>query len=365
MKVEREKFLNDLNMVRAGLSPKEFIEQSSCLVFQDGQVMTFNDEIACRKDIGINITGAVQASSLMAILEKLTDDELKVRENENNELEFRGKNKGFGVTKDGDIYLPINKVEMPKKWTPLAPSFTHAMGLVEHCVSTDESRFELCCIHITTKFVEACDNFQIMRCNVPTGITEDVLVRGTSMKHITAMEMDEIALTENWIHFRNKSGLVFSCRKYSGDYPNVDKMIVMEGDRITIPKGLVDASDRAMIFAMDKSGDPLVKVSVSNNVLRILGEGLSGWYKEVKKTTYKGPPLEFVIAPYLLRHIAEKYTDATINESKLKVTSDDKHEKWQYITSLGKPEVEEPEEEEPEDEEEEEEQPKRKKRSEA
>lgn len=307
----------------------------NCYAFKDGMVMTFNDEIACRMETGLDITGAVQAQALLGILEKLDDPELKVRENDKGELEFRGKRKAFGITKDAEIFLPIDKVETPKDWKELSKEFTEAVALVQHCVSTDESRFLLTCIHLHPEYVESCDNLQIIRVDLKTGLKESILVRGTSLAHITSLAMDKIALTKSWIHFKNQQGLIFSCRRYSEDYPSLDKLIDFKGHSIVIPKGLAAASDRAAVFATDKAGDPLMSVTISNGVIRILGEGLSGWYKEVKKVAYEGPPLEFLIAPELLKHISAQYSDAQITDTKLKVLGGS----WVYCTVLGqKPE---------------------------
>lgn len=339
MKINRETFLSDLEMVKAGLSPREFIEQSSCFVFQDGQVMTFNDEVSCRKEVGLSFTGAIQAASLLAILEKMDDPDLMVEENDRGELEFKGKRKRFGVTKDAEIFLPVDKVETPGKWRELPKEFTEAVGLVQHCVSRDESKFTLTCIHLHADYIEACDNLQIMRCQLKTGLKDSVLVRGTSLGHIVSLGMDKISLTSSWIHFKNQQGLIFSCRRYSEGYPSLERMLSFKGNRIVIPKGLAEASDRAAIFAMDKAGDPLVSVTIREGRIRIVGEGLSGWFREFKKVTYDGPPMEFLIAPELLKHISEKYDDAQLTEGRLKVIGGG----WEYCTVLGRPKAEEDE----------------------
>lgn len=342
MRIDREKFLTILEMVKPGLSQREFLEQSSCYVFQDGKVMTFNDEIACRMDIPIKITGAIQAVTLLDILSKLDDPVLKVRENDKGELEFRGKKKGFGVNKDAEIFLPINQVEMPTKWHPLPKEFTEAVGLVQNCVSSDESRFLLTCIHVHPDYVEACDNLQIMRYQMKMGLKSPILMRGTSIKYITSLAMDEVAITKAWTHFRNQAGLIFSCRKYVEDYPPLDRLVELDGHPITIPKGVKDASERAAVFASDKSGDPLAMVSISSDAIRIRGEGLSGWYEESKSINYEGPPLRFSISPDLLRYISDQYSEAHISPDRLKVSGN----RWEYVTVLGtteKAEVESPE----------------------
>lgn len=348
MEINREKLLADLEMVKAGLSPREFIEQSSCFVFQDGHVMTFNDEVACRKKVGLNITGAIQAASLLDILGKLDDPDLMVEENNEGELEFKGKRKMFGLTKDAEVFLPIDRVEVPEKWRPLDKEFTAGVGMVQHCVSRDESRFILTCIHLHPEYVEACDNLQIMRFPLKTGLKEPVLVRGSSLAHITSMGMDHIALTKSWIHFKNQDGLVLSCRRYADDYPSLGKMIAFDGHPIVIPKGLKAASERAGVFASDKAGDPMVNVKIAEGVLRVTGEGLSGWYREKKKVVYDGPPVDFYIAPELLAKISDEYSNAVIAEGRLKVAGGKDGEGWQYVTVLGgKPE--EPTEEEEKD----------------
>lgn len=333
MQIQREELINELETVRAGVSPREFIEQSSCFVFQEGTVMTFNDEVACRRKSCISLTGAVQAAALMSILHKLDDPTLLVRKGENGQLEFKGKNKAFGVTMDSEIFLPIDRVETPEKWKSITPDFVEAIGLVMHCVSRDENRFLLTCIHLHPEWVESCDDLQLMRVNINTKLKESVLVRGSSLKHILSLGMTDIAFTESWIHFRNKAGLIYSCRRFAEEYPDVADLLQIKGHKITIPRGLSAASERAAVFAADAAnGDSLMKVSLKEGKIRVLGEGSSGWYREVKKAAYKGPMLVFYMSPELLKHVSDNYSDAQINEDKLKVTGGN----WEYVTALGK-----------------------------
>lgn len=335
MLIKREEFLNDLNKVRGGLSPREFIEQSSCFVFDDGYVMTFNDEVACRKKINVNLTGAVQANIFMEVLGKLKDDTLEIQENEKGEVEFKGKRKSFGIIKDAEILLPIDQVETPEKWRTLKPELIEAMTLVQHCVSRDESQFALCCIHLAPEHVEATDNTQVMRVKVHTGFKRSVCVRGTSLESIATLSMTKIALTKSWLHFQDAEGLMFSCRRYQENFPEMDDILDFKGHEIVIPKGMAEASDRAAVFAVDKAGDPLLKVELDKGRMRLTGEGLSGWYKEVKKVAYDGPKLEFLISPHLMRHLSERYNNAQVHNDRLQVRGGS----WQYVTVLGAPGV--------------------------
>lgn len=334
MNVNREEFLNKLEMVKPGLSPREFVEQSSCYCFKDGKVYTFNDEVSCQMDTGVDITGAVQAASLLDILSKLDDEELTISENDSGELEFSGKRKSFGITKEAEIFLPIDKVETPEKWRSLPKEFTEAVGLVQHCVSGDESMFKLTCIHIAPTHVESCDNFQLMRVKLDMGLKEAVLVRGKALSALTSLAMEKISITKSWVHFKNSNGLIYSCRRYVEDYPNLDQLLTMKNHHpIVIPKGMAKASERAGVFAVDETGQSHVMVSLVPGKMRIKGEGTSGWYKEVSKVSYDGPPLEFLISPVLLKQISENHSDAEISDRKLTVRGGH----WQYCTVLSAP----------------------------
>lgn len=351
MKVKREDLLVDLNMVRGGLSPREYIEQSSCFVFDDGEVMTFNDEVACRKEIfgnddgPIRITGAVQAASLLAILEAIPDEYLAVREH-NGELEFRGKRKGFGLTKEDEIFLPISKVEKPTKWKSLPKDFTRALDTIQHCVSTDESKFRLTCVNITPTHLEACDNRQLMRFELPIDIGEPFLIRGTSLAQVAPLNMEKYSISQTWAHFRNADGLMLSCRRYIEDYPDIKAWMDVKGTRITLSKGLKEAGERAAIFAVNKSGDATLNISSNGGDLKIRGVGQTGWYQEYKQIKYQGPPLNFYISPTVLSYIADTYQKAVVNEARFKAAGDS----WEYVAALAPHQDEKPEDEEEDEE---------------
>ena len=331
MLINREDLLHQLESVQAGLSSREIIEQSSCFVFQNGRVYTYNDEVACSIKTSLTLDGAVQAAPLLAILGKLAEPELEVEEGANGELVFVGKKRRIELVREAKVNLPIDKVEVPTEWRPLTGDFVEAVGLVQHCASRDESKFSLTCIHIAPKFIEACDNYQVTRVKVLTGVESSVLVRSTSLKNIVSLGMEKVSETESWIHFQNATGLILSCRRYVETYPDLKAILQMEGHPITIPRGLGEAADRAAVFATDTSGECQVSIEVKPGKLRIKGTGAAGNYVEMKKLIYDGPHLSFLIAPELLIEITKRHTDAEVNGQKLKVNGG----KWVYVTCLG------------------------------
>ena len=67
-----------------GLSSKDNMEQSSCFVFRNGQVITYNGEICCTspltnaEGVPFDCYGAVPAKTLLQTLRKSPDDEIEI-----------------------------------------------------------------------------------------------------------------------------------------------------------------------------------------------------------------------------------------------------------------------------------------------
>lgn len=345
-RVNREEFLHQLESVQPGLSSREIIEQSSCFVFQDGKVVTYNDEIACSHECAVGLTGAVKAEPLLAVLRKLSEDELDISQTK-NEIQIEGKHRKAGIRFEQDIHLPVGKVESPGKWQSLPEDWNEAVNLVQHCASSDQQQFAMTCIHVHPDFLEASDNFQVTRFKLATGIKKATLIRASSLKHVPNLGMTKFSETETWMHFKNPAGLVLSCRRYAetDGYPDMGPILKMKGHPITIPKGLGDAADRASVFSSETMDENQVLVELRPGKLRVRGTGATGWFQETKKVKYDGPGFAFCINPSLLIDITKRHNDAEITEGKMKVDGG----KWRYVTCLSKPvEKEEPAEQEEE-----------------
>lgn len=330
MIVNRESLLNQLELVQPGLSPREIVEQSSCFIFKDGLVQTYNDEIACRHTCLLSITGAVQAAPLMAILRKMVEEEINVEVGE-GELLLQGKKRRAGIHMEMEILLPVDSVEQPTTWKTLNEDFGDAIQIVEQCAGKDESKFATTCIHVHPKYIEAFDNYQASRYKVKTGFASETLVRRDSLKHIITLGMIEFSETASWVHFKNANGLMLSCRRFIEDYPPLDKILNVTGTKTTLPKGLADAADKAQIFSSENADNDQVTVELRPGKLRVTGQGSSGWFSEVKQLTYDGAPISFLISPKLLMELTKRHNECEIAPGCLKVDGG----KFVYVTCLG------------------------------
>ncbi len=350
MKINRKELLEQLESVLPGLSAREIIEQSSCFIFKDKRVTTYNDEIACSQKSLLKIEGAVQAMPLISILRKLQEEELEIDINDKGtQLLVKGKHRRAGIQMEQDIILPIDAVDKPKKWKGLPADFADAIAFVQPCAGSNESQFTLTCIHICPKWIEACDNHQVARYKIKTDIVNPTLIRKESLKYIVSLDMVIFSETKNWIHFKNSTGLIFSCRHFLVDdsddekegYPSKDitKVLKTSGEPLILPKGLKESVEKAEIFSSENVEGSNVIVNLKPGKFKITGKGVLGWFTEIKKSKYNGKPLQFTIPTKLLLELVQQYSRCEVSSSNLKIT----RENFVYVTALGMMEKEEKE----------------------
>jgi len=328
MKVNRVELLRALELVTPALTTKEVIEQSSCFVFRDGKVMTFNDEVAFIGDVPLKeMKGAVQGGNLLALLRKMSEETLEV-EVVNGGFTIKGKGRKATIRMEEEVLLPVESVETPEKWKKLPKDFVEGCDIARHCVSTDESQFSLVCVHLHPDHIEACDNFQAIRYPVKTKMTKPILARGVSLQSLNGLNMTGFAETESWLHFRNGDGLVMSCRRYLEDYPKLDGILDTSGQAMTLPGGLAEAVSRADIFSSDLGDENQVTVQLRSGKMRLEGKGPNGSYAEQVKIKYDGEPLKFSISPKLLLEVSRRSNECEVTEGRIKIETD----KWTYVS---------------------------------
>ena len=344
MKVNREKLLGTLELVSPGLSIRESVQQSSCFVFQDGRVYTFNDEVACSAESHLpNLTGAVRAKPLLDLLSRLDEEEIDIERKE-NELLVKGKGRRASYRMESEVLLPIDAVEPPTEWMPVDKEFCEAINIVYTCAAAKED-FPLVCVHISPDFVEACDKLQIARYPIKIPIQkpgdgQSVLIRAESIAKIVSLAVTDISESPAWLHFRNVAGLVISCRRCIDSYPDLSLFAdKSESVKITMPGGLQEIVTKAEIFSAEASIGNYVKVSIKGDVFSIKGDGPFGWYEERKKIAPVDVPLEFVVSPKMLLAISEKSNECSVVPGKRLIVDSTK---FFYCTAITNPENMEP-----------------------
>jgi len=336
--VKRDDLLKCLAYVEPGLSSKDVIEQSSSYVLRRGRLHTFNDNVSCSVKLpdGMRtLECAIPSAEFRNLLSKLTDDELDVsmggKDGAEDQLLLRMKQtRRAGIRVQLSITSPVDEIEMPKNWVSVPNGFAEAVETVGQVAGTGESLFTLCCIHITPKGIEACDNFQAIRYRLPTGLSGSVLVRKDDLTKIAKLDLEEWSLSDSWLHVRNSSGLQASCRRWDQDYMKLGPLLNVDGQEGVLPKGLEDAIQKAEVFASSKDNLTGLTINLNSSRLLLRAEGSVGWYEERQRVEYHGEPVSFRTAPRLLKEVCRRASRCVIGETKLKVFG----ENYVYISCL-------------------------------
>ena len=336
VRIQREDFLRTLETVRPGTTPKDISEQSSCVAFKDGFAHAFNEDVYCRAKSGLpkEWVAAIPFTPLVTILSKLGEAELLV-ELTKSEITLEGKGRKTGIRAEHQITMPYEAVPLPDKgtWWKAPADLSDAITLVQDCAGTDADEFALTCIHLHPKFIEASDKAQIARHRIRTGLPEPVMLLKESLSAATSLDIRKLALTDNWFFMKTGNNALYAVRKNDGNYLDLSPYLKVQGEKVTLPKGLKEASEKAEIFSGEDKDNNNILVTLQPGRIKIKGTSDSGWHRESKKVRYKGPSMSFLIPPKLLREILDRNNEVYLNDGRLVV--DGGH--WCYVSVLVMP----------------------------
>ena len=335
-RVNREELLAALGRVSAGLSTKDFIEQSSCFVFEDdGYVVTFNDEVCCRTRVGFpaEFAGAVRATPLLKSLELLADTDVDVSVAKNaTEFRVRGAGTKTWVRMEAKVVLPVHLVDYPDEWHPLPGdgAFEAAVGMVCAAAGGNAEEFVATCVHVTPDFVEASDRVQATRVKIDTGVTSPCLVRAGSLKHVIPLGMTRVGETPQWLHFRNKHTYV-SVRRHVESYPDLTPVMGWHGEPAQLPQGAALAAKLGQVHVADDKNCK-VMITLEPGTMTVTARGQSSGSERVLECDYDGDEIRFLIPPaQLAQMVADGKTTCEVGPTRLRVDG----ERWTYVTALG------------------------------
>jgi DNA polymerase III sliding clamp (beta) subunit (PCNA family) len=339
----RELFLSKLHSVRSGLSKnKDNVDQSTCFIFKDNKIITFNEEVYCstNSNFGTLLLGAVKAQPLIDILTKMAEEDIEL-EKKDKELIIHGVNKKCGIQFENQVSEEIDSIWHPSEleWGTLEDDFNGALDVVMSCAQDkDDGQFFISCVHLHPQYIEATDNIQLARYNISIPIKSDCLIRKRSVKNLIGMGVTEISESDNWIHFRNDLDTRFYCRRFVDDYLVLDQLLQDTGTLVNLPQGIGDSVEKASIFTKDNNECGNVLVTIKNGKMGLKGSGALGWYTETKSIDYKGEPISFYISAEILQQINKKGNQCEIVDGRLRIVQGS----YTYVTVLTENKVKKP-----------------------
>ncbi len=315
-----------LELVKPGLASKEILEQATSIIFRNGKVWTFNDEVAVTAPLDLDITGAIPAEPLYKLLSKLpADGDLDIS-TKDNELTIKCGRSKTGIRLEPEIRLPIDEeLEEPKQWSKLPEGFLEAVKTVLFTASRSGHLPILTCININDDFVQTCDEYRMTRCG-------GFLFKMEGNMNVVARHLEKLAsynpvqngISGAWWHFRNKDKVVYMVRIVAGEYPNLDQFLqVDDGVEIEFPVELQNSLEWAGIMAdVAVKFEQEVEVQLTKGYLTVRGEGPDGWAEDSLRMKYTGEPVNFKAHPLFLKEMARRSNKVTVSPTSLKVEGD-------------------------------------------
>ena len=339
MKINKKQLQEALEIVKPGLANKELIEQSTSVAFVGGAVKTYNDEVSVSHPVeGLEFEGAILADNLYKFLGRIKDEELDLSVKGNELILTTGKATA-GLTLMKEVKLPFDEeLGQKSKWQTLPDNFGENIAFVMTAAGTNLSQPLLTCVHVNKYgFVEASDGYKIARYQLANEMPIDTfLIPARSV--VEAVKLDpkptRIATGKGWVHFRNKSGTIMSCRVFNQDtYKDTSQLLNVKGTRLTLPDISSDMLNRAMVFAKrDHILEERVFVTIGEQKLKMKASSDSGWFREeTDMKAFKGDPVTFIITPYLLKGILTKTSGCELTNNRIKFEG----ENWVFVSALG------------------------------
>lgn len=332
-----KQFINQLNVARAGLSYHEIpCSQDDCFVFKDGYIFTYDLNILCAVECNVPIEGAVCAKPFLQQLKLVDDWEISIELYDDSLVLARGLSQiRFDLEKE--ILLPMDHVPDPGLWNPLPKELADAVENVAPCADKDLDPFGIGCIHVTKNFIEACDNYQLCRYTIETGIEPNILIVAKDLAKIAKHKMTQFSITAKWIHFRNDEGVRMTCSCYTKDdvnfdplYPCLDSIIGDDNKFLTIPKELVQAVSRAPVFTKASERKDEVRIDIKGKTLKVSGEGVFGYHEENFDLDEHVTDFSFKISPAMITWLAKKQKCCELSRDRLRIDADS----YVFIASL-------------------------------
>lgn len=329
LKLNVEELKNGLNQVKPALANKEFIEVITHFLFTEQKIIAYNDKICISYPYKhFTKTFSVKATDFLNILKSIKTK---------NILCGFIKNRLVLKSSDTEAKISINTEDMSIKdmyekldvdnlnFIDLNDSDTFKQGLnfCRFSVSKDVTNRNLYCVSVQKDCIISADNMRVSKFNTDEKI-KPFLIPGSAVNDLQNYEFDQIAVEDNWVHFKNDDGLIFSSRLVDGDYPDLSQFFkIEETKKITVPIELKQLLQEAAVMAEGESDTKKeVEICLENGILSCTGKKEIGYIKKKMKIDYSGEKINFQINPYFLSQILDKSQEIRLTKNIAYFTSD-------------------------------------------
>lgn len=329
-KIKRKKIIRILEAINAGLSEQNLLEQASNFNFQNNIVWTFNDEISICSPCCLEIEGSIPGKEFLQFLNKLSKNQLILKEKKNKIYIRCGKTQATLVKEK----LKHNLISIPenRKFSLLPNLFITAIDFCFFSAAKVADRPILQYLFIDKNKVISCDGYRATKYNLESEIKFPFLLLSSIVPALVKFKPVSYYVDNEWIFFQNKNMAIFSCRTIKNEYPlEINNLFSLDGIKIDLPKNLQLVIDRVRTFIVsDFEQDKEIDLIFTKNQLICKGKSNLGQVKEKIEIDYTGEDKQICIHPRFLFEILAHLNNTIIGDKSLFFQGD----KFEHVISL-------------------------------
>ena len=316
----KNELLKVLSMVKPGLAKREFIEQTTHVIFTGDEVATYNDQICLLYPYETDFQCSVSGDEFYKILASIKEDEVEITVDE-KQVKIKSKKTKAGMStivgENAKVEQLIGKIKadttVKRFWKPLPENFIEGVNLCTFSASRDMTEKDRCCVAVRGDTVVSTDGVRLSRFMLSDPLKEEMLIPIREALELVKYPVVDYGKSQGWLHFRTEDGVIFSCRMYLGTY-KFDKILGFLRKPINefvVPMEMQDVMRAAAVVAEgDVEIAKIVEVTIKDGqiVCRSEDKGKKWMEKTVDLEGYDLAPVTFYINPNFFVQILDKAT---------------------------------------------------------
>lgn len=331
--MDKQELLQALLIVKSGINVNGVDESMGYFYFSGENVITFNNTISIQQPLKTDFTTFIRGNDLVNLLIGTKSSVIDLKQKDTKVL-FNAKNikATLNTIEDNEF---VNKVKAVQKsiksitWFSLPKNFSECIKSCSTVHISGELDSVLSSALVNDGLCVSSDNQRVIKTKLDAPM-DTMLIKCSEIDKLLSISPIKYGVSDNWLHFRNKTDCIFSLRKIEGDFPDILHLFDFEGDIVTLPKSLTDGINVTEIFVDSLS--PYIRIHFKDNQCILAIDSKYGSIKHKSSIKYKGKPISFSINPEFLKSMIQHSTTVCVHKdkSKLKIETDN----YSMITAL-------------------------------
>ncbi len=315
-KVKRSELLNALSAVTVGTGGQMILEGSQSVIFDNKWLRTYNDYLSVSYPFKSGIESAVLHDDLTRILNRMQDEDILLRAEEDQPLVIHGEFVRVELaSSDVRIMKYIEDLALDDlDWKDLPEKFLEGLWWCYFSASRkkDDLYYSIFC---TGDSMVSTDNYRVGVYKMEEEVDPFLISAGNALALLKAgLTLKEFVIVNGWIHMKSETGVIISSRLLDEEVFDATKVKAVVDRAVeeidaskkpyTFPDGFENVLARADIFSFDKAVfSDVVEVAFQGNEIICSAKREGGNIKERAVTKEKNPPLKFLIPIFFLRDV--------------------------------------------------------------